>query len=60
MFNDYETELFYELFPNKTLTFKDETCTSGRVKENISGIIRKRPDNNDFLCNMDGNEKLKF
>lgn len=51
IFNANETGLFYKLQPNKTLTFKGETC-SGRINSKDRVTVR-------VCCNMDGIEKIK-
>lgn len=50
IFNADETGLFYRCIPNKTLAFKGERCSGGKLsKERITLLIG---------ANMDGSEKL--
>lgn len=50
VFNVDETGLFFKCMPDKTLTFKGETCSGGkRSKERITVLLG---------ANMDGTEKL--
>ncbi|GBL96508.1 Tigger transposable element-derived protein 4 [Araneus ventricosus] len=51
VFNLDETGLFYRLLPDKTLSFKDEKCTSGEVSKQRLALL--------LGANMSGNEKLK-
>ena len=50
IFNADETGIFYRLLPDRSLTFKGETCNGGkRSKERLTVMV---------CANMDGSEKL--
>lgn len=50
IFNVDETGLFWQLLPNKTLAFKGEQCTTGKMsKERVTVLVG---------ANMSGSEKL--
>uniref|UniRef100_A0A8C4SEN5 HTH CENPB-type domain-containing protein n=1 Tax=Erpetoichthys calabaricus TaxID=27687 RepID=A0A8C4SEN5_ERPCA len=50
VFNADETGLFYRCLPNKTLSFKGQSCSGGKLsKERITVLVD---------CNSDGSEKL--
>uniref|UniRef100_A0A8C4RRF5 Tigger transposable element-derived protein 4 n=1 Tax=Erpetoichthys calabaricus TaxID=27687 RepID=A0A8C4RRF5_ERPCA len=50
VFNADETGLFYRCLPNKTLLFKGQSCSGGKLsKERITVLVG---------CNSDGSEKL--
>lgn len=50
VFNADETGLFYRCLPNKTLSFKGQSCSGGKIsKERITVLVG---------CNSDGSEKL--
>ena len=50
IFNADETGLFYKCLPSRTLAFKGETCSGGKIpKERITMLV---------AANMDGSEKL--
>uniref|UniRef100_A0A8C4SC05 HTH CENPB-type domain-containing protein n=1 Tax=Erpetoichthys calabaricus TaxID=27687 RepID=A0A8C4SC05_ERPCA len=50
VFNADETGLFYRCLPNKTLSFKGQSCSGGKLsKEQITVLVG---------CNSDGCEKL--
>ncbi|XP_072142094.1 tigger transposable element-derived protein 4-like [Dermacentor andersoni] len=52
IFNADETALFYQLLPEKTLTFKDDDCAGGkRSKERVSVLI---------ATNMTGTERCRL
>lgn len=41
IYNAYETGLFYKILPSKTLSFKNEICTSGKKsKERLTVMLR--------------------
>jgi hypothetical protein len=51
IFNAYETGLYYNLLPSKTLSMKGESCHNGRKgKEYLTKLL---------CCNYHGTEKLK-
>lgn len=50
VFNADETGLFYRCLPNKTLSFKGQSCSGGKIsKERITVLVG---------CNSDGSEKI--
>lgn len=51
IFNADESGLFYKCLPDRTLTFKGETCHGGKHSKERITIL--------FATNMDGSEKLK-
>ena len=52
IFNFDETGLFYQLMPDKTLKFKNETCSGGKLsKQRITFLVG---------ANLNGTEKVKL
>lgn len=52
IYNADETGLFYKLLPDKTMKFKGETCTGGKLAKDRLTVL---------LCaNMDGTDKRKL
>jgi len=50
VFNLDETSLFYKLMPNKTLSFKNETCSGGKLsKERVTVLLGANSDGSDKL-----------
>lgn len=51
VFNADEAGIFFQLLPNKTLTFKNDKCIGGKnSKQRLTAL---------FCCNMSGTEKRK-
>jgi hypothetical protein len=52
VFNADETGIFFQLTPDRTLTFKGEKCVGGKLsKEQITALV---------CANADGSEKRKL
>ncbi|GFR89237.1 ATP-dependent 6-phosphofructokinase [Elysia marginata] len=50
IFNADETGLFYKCLPSRTLVFKEETCSGGKLPKDLITLL--------VATNMDGSEKL--
>jgi hypothetical protein len=51
IFNADETGLLFRCLPDKTITFKGDTCNDGNKSKDRLTIL--------FCCNSDGSEKLE-